>query len=442
MSSLIHPMSVLEDSMDRGHVYRTANGVRLTDDKGHEVLDGFSGLWCVNLGYSDHRLIKAAKEQLQLLPYATCFFNESSEPVERLAAALADKFPGSLNHTHFTLGGSDAVDSAIKIALYYHSLKGSPDRKHVISLSNGYHGSSWAGAGVTGLPNMHEHFSLPFPCQHKIEGHFHRRYGSERDPQDHIRSAKAALESKIAEIGSDNVAVFICEPIQGGGGVVVPPDGLLPALRKICRQHDILFIADEVVTGFYRTGSLLASEYEELAPDMVTVAKGITSGYIPLGAVSVTDDIFNVIARSGPEGTVFSHGFTYSGHPVAAAVANECLRIYEDEIRPKIQDLGDYFQNSMKEFQSHDWVSDVRGRGMVLAVELSKADERYEPFPEITDALRRTAYCNGLRMRVFGNGTAGFAPPLVCERRDIDQIVERFHKTLAEVQASHSNIRS
>lgn len=432
MQTLVHPMSVLRTAEEEGGpVYRSGEGAFLTDTRGHTVIDGFAGLWCVSLGYGRQSIVDAVTEQLSRLPYATCFFNEATECMLALSARLGEILPGDLRHSMFTLGGSDADDTAMKIALYYHALRGEGSRVNVISLERGYHGSSWAGAGLCGLPAMHEHFGLPFPNQHHIPSHYLNRMIDDIDPADQIAAARDALEAKILELGPETVAAFICELIQGAGGVIVPPDGLVPALREVCRKYGVLFVADEVITGFCRTGPMFASERENLQPDIMTLAKGLTSGYVPLGATVVTDRIYQTMAEKAPASSVFSHGYTYSGHPVGAAAANECIRIYETEILPRAGAVGDYFQATMRErFSDHPWITDVRGRGMLLAVEFSKCKSVYEPFPEIADILRSRAYENGLRVRVFGNGTVGFAPPLICSTGEIDLIADRFDHTL------------
>jgi putrescine aminotransferase len=432
MRPLVHPMSVLSSAeRDGGPVYESGSGPYLTDTSGHTVIDGFSGLWCVNLGYGRQSIVDAVAAQMSRLPYATCFFNESTEVMTRLATKLAERLPGNLNHTMFTLGGSDADDTAMKIALYYHAIRGEPSRQHVISLEGAYHGSSWAGAGLSGLPAMQNLFGLPFPTQHQIPSHYLRRLRDSTDPQAHIDAAVADLEDKLRTLGPGNVAAFICELVQGAGGVIVPPDGLLPALQAVCRKHGVLFVVDEVITGFCRSGTYFGIEREGLAPDIITLAKGLTSGYVPLGATVVTDEIYGALVSQAPEGSAFSHGFTYSGHPTGAAAALECIRLYDEEVCGTVQSIGDYFQHSMRErFGDHPWVTDVRGRCMLLAVELSKSSKVYVPFPETAGYLRSQARLHGLRIRVFGNGTVGFAPPLVCSRREVDLIVDRFEQTL------------
>lgn len=442
MKSFLHPFSVLAEYEHKGgHIYKSGNGVYLTDTKGHEVLDGFSGLWCVNLGYSRADIVKAASRQMEALPYACSFFNESSDAVIELSDKLADKLPGNLNHSFFTLGGSDADDSAIKIALYYHAVNGQTERRHIISLQGSYHGSSWAGAGMSGIPGIHDHFAVPLATQHHIPSHYHCRENKGDDPQTHINAAVADLETKIDELGADKVAAFICELIQGAGGIIVPPDGLIPALREVCRKYGILFVVDEVITGFCRTGTYFGCEYEGIEPDIITLAKGLTSGYAPMGAAVISEEIYQTIVNEVPEGKTFNHGFTYSGHPVSAAIALQCMHIYETEVLLRVAQTGNYFQQCMREFADHPWVGDIRGRGMVLALELVKDKTSNEPFVEIGDAIRNKAYENGLRPRVFANGSVGFAPALIYTEAEIDLLVERFTKTLNDLWQQGESLR-
>ncbi len=292
------------------------------------MIDGFAGLWCVNAGYGQESIVAAAAEQMRALPYATGYFDLGAEAPIRLAAALAERAPGDLNHVYFTLGGSDAVDSTIRFARYYWHSLGQPSRDQFISVAWGYHGSTSMGAGLTALPLFHDGFGLPHDSQHKISSHYLYRNPLGDDPQAVIAASVAELEAKVREIGADRVAAFYLEPIQGSGGVLVPPAGWVRALRETCKALGILFIADEVITAFGRTGPLFACEDEGIVPDMLTVAKGLTSGYVPMGAVFLSEHVYQTIAQ-GAGAKAVGHGFTYSGHPVSAAVGLEVLRLYE-----------------------------------------------------------------------------------------------------------------
>ncbi|CAH0445608.1 Putrescine--pyruvate aminotransferase [Ralstonia syzygii subsp. syzygii] len=325
---LIHPVSPWRTHEQRGPtVLASGRGAWLTDARGHELLDAFAGLWCVNVGYGQESVVQAAAEQMRRLPYATGYFHFSSEPAIRLAEKLVQITPRSLNHVYLTLGGSEAVDAAVRFIVQYFNAIGKPAKKHFISLERGYHGSSSTGAGLTALPVFHRGFDLPLPTQHYIPSPNPYRAADPTDAQGIIAGSVAALRAKVAELGADNVAAFFCEPIQGSGGVIVPPKGWLKAMRDAARELGILFVVDEVITGFGRTGPMFACDAEGVEPDILTMAKGLTAGYVPMGATLISDQIYAGIADGAPAGAPIGHGATYSAHPVSAAVALEVLRL-------------------------------------------------------------------------------------------------------------------
>jgi adenosylmethionine-8-amino-7-oxononanoate aminotransferase len=295
---LIHPVSNLRAHERRGvTVLESGHGAYLRDIDGRELLDAFSGLWCVNVGYGQESVVRAATEQMRKLPYATGYFDFASEPAIRLAAKLVEISPASLQHVYFTLGGSDAVDSAIRLITQYYNATGKPQKKHFISLQRGYHGSSSVGAGLTAIAAFHANFDLPLPTQHYIPSPYPYRHPEASSPQALVNASVRALREKVRELGADRVAAFFCEPIQGSGGVIVPPVGWLKAMREACRELDILFVADEVITGFGRTGPMFACDAEGVEPDMMTIAKGLTAGYAPMGALLLSDAIYQAIAQ-------------------------------------------------------------------------------------------------------------------------------------------------
>ncbi len=430
---LIHPVASYRGHEKLGvRVLKSAKGARVTDANGLELVDGFAGLWCVNAGYGQESIVEAATRQLRELPYATTYFDLGSEPAIRLASELAERAPGDLNHLFFTLGGSDAVDSTVRFVRYYWHAKGEPQRDQFISIEQGYHGSSTVGAGLTALPVFHAGFGLPYDWQHKIPSPYPYRNPVGEDADAIIASSLASLKAKIEEIGPERVAAFYAEPIQGSGGVIVPPKGWIKALRELCRQHGILFIADEVITGFGRTGPLFACSYEEIVPDLMTTAKGLTSGYVPMGAVFMSDHVYDVIA-DGAGNNPIGHGFTYSAHPVSAAVALEALRLYEDGLLANGEKAGARLMAGLEALRDHPLVGDVRGRGMLAAVELVTDKEKKTPLPAAAQPARRVfdrAWDNGLVIRAFPQGVLGYAPPLCCTDSDIDAILERTRKTL------------
>lgn len=425
---LIHPVASYRGHEAAGvRVIRSAQGAHVTDASGHRLVDGFSGLWCVNTGYGHESIVEAAARQMRELPYATGYFGLGSEPAIRLAAALAERAPGDLDHVYFTLGGSDAVDSTVRFVRYYQIARGRPEKDQFISVEQGYHGSSTVGSGLTALPAFHAGFGVPLDWQHKIPSHYAYRNPVGTDPQAIIAASVAALRAKVAELGAERVAAFYVEPIQGSGGVLVPPKGWMKAMRAVCAELDILFIADEVITGFGRTGPLFACSEDEVVPDMMTVAKGLTAGYVPMGAVFMSQKVYDVIADGAGKSAV-GHGYTYSAHPVSAAVGLEVLRLYEDGLLANGVAMGERLIKGLHGLADHPLVGDVRGRGMLAAVELVTDKAKKTPLPAAADPSRRIfdrAWAAGLVIRAFGNGVLGYAPPLCCTADDIDAIVER-----------------
>jgi putrescine aminotransferase len=430
---LIHPVSSFRGHEAKGvRLLDSGKGATVTDADGRELVDGFAGLWCVNAGYGQETVVQAAADQMRRLAYATGYFDLGSEAPIRLAAALAERAPGDLNHVYFCLGGSDAVDSTIRFVRYYWHARGQPQRDQFISLDQGYHGSSSAGAGLTALPVFHEGFGVPYNWQHKIHSHYVYRNPLGSEAETIIDASVAELRDKVAELGEDRVAAFYVEPIQGSGGVLVPPSGWLKAMRNTCADLGILFIADEVITGFGRTGPLFACEHEGVVPDMMTVAKGLTSGYVPMGAVLMSDEIYETIAESAGAKAV-GHGFTYSAHPVSAAVALAVLDLYENGLLENGQRMGARLLSGLQGLADHPLVGDVRGLGMLAAVELVTDKEKKTPLPMALQPATRLfdrAWEQGLIIRSFPQGIFGYAPPLCCTEGEIDAIVERTRKVL------------
>lgn len=436
---LIHPVASWRGHEKAGvRVIASAEGATVTDATGHQLIDGFAGLWCVNAGYGQESVIEAATRQLRELPYATGYFGLGSEPAIRLAARLADHAPGDLNHVYFTLGGSDAVDSTVRFARYYWNARGMPLKDQFISLAQGYHGASTVGAGLTGLLLFHAGFGVPLDWQHKLPSHYIYRNPVGQEPKAIIAASVAQLRAKVEEIGGpDRVAAFYAEPIQGSGGVLVPPSGWMAAMRAVCTELDILFVADEVITGFGRTGPLFACAEDGVVPDMLTCAKGLTSGYVPMGAVLLSDGVYNTIADAAGA-TAIGHGFTYSAHPVSAAVGLAVLDLYEGGLLANGRAMGARLQAGLESLADHPLVGDVRGRGMLAAVELVTDKARKTPLPAAALPSSRIfdrAWANGLVIRAFGNGVLGYAPPLCCTAHEIDQIVERTRLTLDQTLA-------
>jgi adenosylmethionine-8-amino-7-oxononanoate aminotransferase len=443
---LIHPVSAYRAHEARGvTVLESGRGMFLTDADGRELIDAFAGLWCVNVGYGQESIVAAAAEQMRRLPYATGYFDFGSEPAIRLARRLAELAPPGLQHVYFTLGGSDAVDSAIRFIVHYFNATGRPSKKQFIALERGYHGSSSQGAGLTALPVFHRNFDLPRPWQHYIPSPYPYRSPAGDDPQAVIDHSVAALRAKVLELGPDNVAAFFCEPIQGSGGVIVPPKGWLKAMRAACTELGILLVADEVITGFGRTGPMFACEDEEVSPDLMTVAKGLTAGYAPMGAVLMSETVYEGLADGAAPDTPIGHGFTYSGHPVSAAVGLEVLRLYtEGGVLANGQAVAPRFAAGLAGLADHPLVGEARGRGLLGALELVSdkvAKRGFDPALKLPDRLFASAYRNGVIFRAFGDGMVGLAPALTCTDDEMDLIFERIRKSLDDL-LEESDIRA
>ena len=436
---LIHPVVSYRAHEARGvTVLESAQGVYLRDIDGNELLDAFSGLWCVNTGYGHQSIVDAATRQLQRLPYATGYFHFGSEPAIELAAKLVELAPASLQHVYFTLGGSDAVDSALRFITHYFNATGRPSKKHIIALQRGYHGSSSIGAGLTALPAFHRNFDVPLPTQHHIPSPYAYR-NDFADDTALIAASVAALEAKVEALGADNVAAFFCEPIQGSGGVIVPPVGWLKAMREACRKLGILFVADEVITGFGRTGPLFACEAEGVEPDLMTVAKGLTAGYAPMGAVLMSDAVYQGIADGGDVAAAIGHGHTYSAHPVSAAIGLEVMRLYhEGGLLANGVARAPRFAQGLDALLAHPLVGDSRHRGLLGALELVADKDTKQGFDaalKLPDRIAAAAYSNGLVFRAFGDNILGFAPALCYTESEFDLLFERLEKTLDDVLA-------
>ncbi|MFT4118817.1 aminotransferase class III-fold pyridoxal phosphate-dependent enzyme [Bradyrhizobium sp.] len=432
---LIHPLISWSRHESRGPTILTsASGVHVTDSDGNTFIDGFSGLWCVNAGYGQQSIVDAVTEQMKHLAYATGYYHYSSEPTIRLAAQLAKLAPGNLNRVFFTLGGSDAIDSAIRLIRYYFNVTGRTKKKHMIALEKGFHGSSTMGSGLTALSPFHVDFDAPTPLQHHIPSHYAYRNPAGETAEAIIASSVASLKAKVQELGAENVAAFFAEPVQGAGGVIVPPDGWLKAMRDAARDLGILFVADEVITGFGRTGTMFGCEYDGVVPDLMTVAKGLTSGYLPMGALLMSEEIYRAIADNVPDGRPVGHGFTYSGHPASAAAGLAALRLYtEGGLLENGRKAADRFIARLNGLKDHPLVGDVRARGMLAGVELvTDKVNRTKPDGELKlgDHLVRLGFENRVIYRTFPDGVVGFAPPLSCTEDDVDVIADRFTKVL------------
>lgn len=424
------PFSDYKQLQEKGpRIITKAQGVHLWDSEGNKILDGMAGLWCVAVGYGREELAEAASKQMRELPYYNLFFQTAHPPALELAKAISDVAPAGMSHVFFTGSGSEGNDTVLRLVRHYWALKGKPQKKVIIGRVNGYHGSTVAGASLGGMSGMHEQGDLPIPGIVHIPQPYWFGEGGDKTPEEFGIWAAEQLEKKILELGVDNVAAFIAEPIQGAGGVIIPPESYWPKIKEILARYDILFVADEVICGFGRTGQWFGSDYYGLKPDLMTIAKGLTSGYIPMGGVIVRDEVVKVLNEGGD----FNHGFTYSGHPVAAAVGLENLRILREEhiVERVREETAPYLQKRLRELNDHPLVGEVRGLGMLGAIELVKdkaTRTRYEG-KAVGMICRQFCFDNGLIMRAVGD-TMIIAPPLVISREEIDELVEKARKCL------------
>ncbi|WP_299948431.1 aspartate aminotransferase family protein [uncultured Ruegeria sp.] len=429
----LHPFSSNTALGEEGvRVITRANGIYLTDSEGHEILDGMAGLWCVNIGYGREELAEAAARQMRELPYYNTFFKTTHTPAIALAAKLAELAPGDLNHVFFAAGGSEANDTNIRLVRTYWAEKGQPDKNIIISRKNAYHGSSVGSASLGGMVGMHAQGGIPIPNIHHINQPNWWAEGGDMTPEEFGLARARELEEAIQELGEDRVAAFIAEPVQGAGGVIIAPDTYWPEIQRICDKYDILLIADEVICGFGRTGNWFGSETVGIKPHIMTIAKGLSSGYAPIGGSIVCDEVAEVIS-----GTEFNHGYTYSGHPVAAAVALENLRILEEEkIIDHVRDVAaPYLKQKWEALIEHPLVGEAKIVGMMASIALTPDKSSRAKFASDPGTVgyicRDRCFANNLVMRHVGDRLI-ISPPLILTPADIDEMFVRIHKSLDE----------
>lgn len=422
----LHPFSDLTQLYAQGsRIITRAEGVYLWDSDGTRMLDGFAGLWCVNMGYGRKELAEVAAQQMQQLPYYNSFFNTATPPALELAELLAQVSPPQFNYSFFTGSGSEANDTIVRMVRRFWELEGQPDRTHIISRDNAYHGSTMAGASLGGMDYMHKQGGLPIPGIDHIMQPYWYELGGDQSPEEFGLRAARELESKILELGADKVAAFIGEPVQGAGGVIIPPHSYWPEVQAICRKYDILLVADEVICGFGRTGSWFGCDTFGIEPDLMSVAKGMSSGYLPIGAVLVSDRVATTMIEKGGD---FNHGYTYSGHPVCAAVAVANIRLMQNEgvVERVAEDTGPYFHALLQQLGDHPLVGEARSVGLMGALELvaDKSTRRFFDKRGDTGTLCRDfALANGLILRATKD-TILFSPPLVMDRANIDEMID------------------
>ena len=428
----LHPFTDHKDlHKKKSRIITRADGVYIYDSDGNKILDGMSGLWCVNAGYGRTEIVDAATRQLRELPYYNSFFQCAHPPSIELATILSELSQPQLQHVFFAGSGSESNDTIVRMVRRYWDLLDQPQRHTIISRKNAYHGSTVAAASLGGMKPMHEQSGLPIPGIVHVEQPYW--FGSDRSlsPEEFGIQAARSIEAKINEIGAHKVAAFIGEPVQGAGGVIIPPETYWPEVQRICEEYGILLISDEVITGFGRLGEWFGADYYGTRPDFMTFAKGVTSGYLPLGGVFVSDRVAGVLIDKGGE---FYHGYTYSGHPAACAVAIENIRILQREnlIERVKNDIGPNFQAGWKKLGEHPLVGEARVVGLMGALELVRDKATLERFEEKLGAgtiCRDLFVNNGLVMRAVGD-TMVAAPPLVISHEEVDELVETAWKCL------------
>lgn len=439
----LHPFTDFKSLGEEGsRIITHADGVYIYDSQGNRILDGMAGLWCVNLGYGRQELVDAATEQMQQLPYYNNFFKTTHPPAVKLAAKLSELAPEHINHVFFTGSGSEANDTVLRMVRRYWAIKGKPEKQWVISRENGYHGSTVAGMSLGGMAPMHDQGG---PCVPGIS-HICQPYwfgeGRDMNQEDFGKQCAQALEEQILALGEDKVAAFIAEPVQGAGGAIIPPDSYWPAVKEVLAKYDILLIADEVICGFGRLGEWFGSTHYGLKPDLMPIAKGLSSGYLPIGAVLVGDRVADTLIEDGGE---FFHGFTYSGHPVCAAVALKNLELLESErVVEKVRDeLGPYLAKRWQELAEHPLVGEARSLGLIGALELvadKSTGERFDKSLSAGNLCRDLCFEHGLVMRSVGD-TMVMSPPLIITRDEIDELVSKarlaLDKTAEKLSITH-----
>ncbi len=437
--ALLHPYTdAIENEREGALVMARGDGVYVWDETGKQYIEGMAGLWCVSLGFGNERLAEAASRQMRTLPFYHGFNRRSHAPQIELAERLKALAPLPMARTFFTNSGSEAIDSAIKLIWFYNNAIGRPAKKKIVGRERGYHGITATAASVTGVPANHAGFDLPFPgFLHTDLPHYWREgRDGEREEEFATRCAES-LERLILAEGPETVAAFFAEPVMGAGGVILPPATYFEKIQQVLRRHDVLFVVDEVICGFGRTGNLWGSQTYALEPDLMTMAKALSSGYLPIAAVQVNEKVYRGIAEGTHAHGTLGHGFTYSGHPVPAAVALETLAIYDEiDLVGQVAKTAPHLQDGLAAFAGHKLVGEVAGVGLVGVAELvaDKATKRpFDPAAKVGAYLTGRAEEHGLILRALGDRVA-FSPPLIIDEAEIGEMLARFGRALDDTE--------
>ncbi|MBV8456306.1 MAG: aspartate aminotransferase family protein [Acetobacteraceae bacterium] len=440
VANVLHPYTDLKTHQEIGPVVIThGKGVHVWDDNGKEYIEAVAGLWCASLGFDNERLVQAAANQMRKLPFYHGFGAKSHEPCIDLAEMLIQRAPVPMSKVFFANSGSEANDSAIKMIWYFNNAVGRPKKKKIIGRVKGYHGITLASSSLTSIPHNHRSFDVPLPgFIHAMCPHFY--HGAEPGESEEAFASRCAdeLEKLILTEDPDTVAAMFAEPVMGAGGVIVPPRGYFEKIQAICRKYDILFVADEVICGFWRTGNYWGSQTFNIQPDIITTAKALSSSYLPISAVMVNDRVFQGLASESNAIGTFGHGFTYSGHPVPAAVAIETLKIYDEtDIGSHVREVGPYMQRALRDrFADHPLVGEVRGIGLIGAVELvadKNTRQNFDPTAKIGARWVKLVEQNGVISRAVPGDILCFSPPLIITATEIDRMVDAVGRALDEL---------
>ncbi|MAG00116.1 MAG: aspartate aminotransferase family protein [Acidiferrobacteraceae bacterium] len=432
----LHPFTNLAQHQESGpDIFRRGEGIYVFDDDGKRYIEGLAGLWCASLGFSEQRLVDAATRQLELLPVYHNFAHKAVEPAINLAEFLVEQAPTPMSKVFFTNSGSEANDTQVKLVWYYNNILGRPQKKKIIARHGAYHGITLAAASLTGMQYAHNAFDVPIKNIIHTDCPHYYHYGEAGENEEEYSSRLATnLENLILEEGPDTIAAFIVEPFLGAGGVIPPPTGYYEKIQPLLERYDILLIVDEVISGFYRTGNMFATEIYGLKPDLITMAKALSAAYQPLGAVMINEKIHQVLIEGSRKFGIFGTGFTYSGHPVPCAVALEAQKIYQERrIGEHVKSVMSCFQHRLHAFADHPLVGETRGLGLIGAVELveDKATRtNFDPARKVGPWVMNRAQEHGLIIRALINDTLAFCPPLIIDEQQINEMFDCFAKAL------------
>ena len=440
IANALHPYTDLKAHLETGPLVITrGKGVRVWDESGKEYIESVAGLWCASLGFDNERLVEAAARQMRKLPFYHSFTAKSHEPLIDLSEMLIERAPVPMSKVFFANSGSEANDSAIKMIWYFNNAVGRPKKKKIIGRLKGYHGITLAAASLTGLPANHRSFDVPLPgFVHTITPHFYHGANPGESEDEFATRCADELEKLILAEGPDTVAAMFAEPIMGAGGVIVPPHGYFPKIQAVLSKYDVLLVADEVICGFGRTGNYWGSQTLDIRPDMLTCAKALSASFLPISAVMVNERVFQGLAEESHKIGTFGHGFTYSGHPVPAAVAVETLKIYDEtDILGHVRRVGPHLQQELRRrFANHELVGEVRGIGLIGALELVEDKETHKNFDPARKIGARTSKLlekHGVIGRLMAGDSMGLSPPLIISEADVDEMLTRIEHTLDEL---------